>query len=78
VKDTLMWEVRAAPGRREELLRWVEDTVHRDAEIYLGGEERIVVIARGVEKLPDPPEKLLARTVHEWPFEHYGRVTSGS
>ncbi|GAB2975678.1 hypothetical protein LWP59_31950 [Amycolatopsis acidiphila] len=77
MSDTLMWEVRATPGRREELLRWVEDTLDRDADIYLGGEERIVVIARGVEKLPEPPAELLARPVHQWPFEHHGTVKGG-
>ncbi len=69
-----MWEVRAVPGRREELLRWVEAAVTREADIYLGGEDRIVVIARGAERLPDPPEELLARPVHQWPFRHYRRV----
>ncbi|TNC24659.1 hypothetical protein FG385_17340 [Amycolatopsis alkalitolerans] len=70
-----MWEVRATPGRRDELLRWVESAVDRDADIYLGGEERIVVIVRGAERLPEPPEDLLARPVHQWPFRHYRTVT---
>lgn len=73
-----MWEVRATAGRREELLRWVEATLDRDADIYLGGEERIVVIVRGVAKLPEPPAELLARPVHQWPFQHHRRVRSGS
>jgi hypothetical protein len=77
MSDTLMWEVRAAPGRRDELLAWVDDTIRRDADIYLGGQDRIVVIARGVEKLPEPPEQLLARPVHQWPFQHH-RSVSGS
>lgn len=69
-----MWEVRAVPGRRDDLLRWVEATVQREADIYLGGQDRIVVIARGVAKLPDPPEELVARPVHQWPFQHHRRV----
>lgn len=78
MSDTLMWEVRAAPGRRAELLRWVDETVDRDADIYLGGEERIVVIARGLEKLPDPPPELLHRPVHQWPFQHHRTVRGGA
>ncbi|MDQ0379557.1 hypothetical protein [Amycolatopsis thermophila] len=66
--DTLMWEVRAAPGRRDELLAWVESAIPGPAEVYLGGPDRVVVIARGVSRLPEPPPELLARPVAQWPF----------
>jgi hypothetical protein len=81
MNDTLMWEARVVPGRRDDLLRWVERTVlpalagSGTAEVYSGGEDRFVVIVRwsaAPGRLPDPPEGLLARAAHQWPFRHHG------
>ncbi|MCC3762758.1 hypothetical protein K3N28_06695 [Glycomyces sp. TRM65418] len=74
--DTLMWEAKAAEGRGAELLRWVLDEVRRLAdpqvrtEVFIAG-ERVVVIAVGEaapRRLPDPPEALVERPPHAWPF----------
>lgn len=76
--DTLMWEVRAAPGRLAELLAWVGDLpapAGGSAEVYTAGDDRVVVILRtpGTPPplLPEPPAALLARPVHAWPFAHH-------
>ncbi|MFI5607739.1 hypothetical protein [Amycolatopsis sp. NPDC051903] len=87
MSDTLMWEVRAAPGRQQDLLAWVEATAVpalaatpdlAAADVYLGGQDRVVVIARWSAttppRLPDPPEDLLARPVAQWPFQHHNRI----
>jgi hypothetical protein len=75
--DTLMWEAKAAEGRGAELLRWVLDEgVHAVAdpevrtEVFIAG-DRVVVIAVGPQpprRLPDPPEALVDRAPHAWPF----------
>lgn len=75
--DTLMWEAKAAEGRGAELLRWVlDDGVHAIAdpqlrtEVFIAG-ERVVVIVNGdnpPRRLPDPPEELIERPPHAWPF----------
>jgi len=75
--DTLMWEAKAAEGRGAELLRWVLDEgVHAVAhpevrtEVFVSG-DRVVVIAVGegaARRLPDPPEALIDRPPHAWPF----------
>jgi hypothetical protein len=54
--DTLMWEVRAAPGRLPELLAWVERQLADPAaagagtdvraDVYTASDDRIVVILR--------------------------------
>lgn len=82
--DTLMWEVRAEPGKRGELLRWVEEIAlptlsgYRSLDVYLGGPDRIVVIGRWdgeAGRLPEPPADLLARPAAQWPFRHHRTVT---
>lgn len=75
--DTLMWEAKAAEGRGAELLRWVLDEgVHAiteprlRTEVFIAG-ERVVVIVTGdnpPRRLPDPPEELIERPPHAWPF----------
>ena len=88
VHDTLMWEVRAAPGRLPELLSWVErqlagrPAADGSADLYTAADDRIVVILRSgseagtgagpVPRLPDPPAELLSRTAHQWPFAYQG------
>ncbi|MGF7236780.1 MAG: hypothetical protein ACQSGP_17730 [Frankia sp.] len=80
-----MWEVRAADGRRDDLLRWLAEALEgRPAQIYRSLDqdaERIVVMlpadARGVGSaepvdppdLPDPPAALAARRPGSWIFD---------
>ncbi|MEY9967101.1 hypothetical protein ABIA33_005166 [Streptacidiphilus sp. MAP12-16] len=73
--DTVMWEVRAAPGRMPELLEWVGDLPAPpggSADVYTAADDRVVVILRTPGstpgRLPTPPEGLLARPAHQWPF----------
>jgi hypothetical protein len=80
--DTLMWEVRAAPGRLRELLAWVRERAVPElltrrgclrVEVFDASDERVVVIARfagPAARLPDPPADLLRREPHAWPFRH--------
>ncbi|WP_375480626.1 hypothetical protein [uncultured Jatrophihabitans sp.] len=66
---TLMWEVKAADGRLDELLALVLARADPAADVYRSGDGRLVVIdptGRGVE---DIPAELLARPPHAWPFE---------
>jgi hypothetical protein len=72
-----MWEAKAAEGRGAALLRWVLDegvaAIADPAvrtEVFIAG-ERVVVIAVGEDpprRLPDPPEDLIERPPHAWPF----------
>jgi hypothetical protein len=82
--DTLMWEVRAAPGALAELLAWVERQLPAvlgaaAADLYTAADDRIVVILRSAPgadrpvRLPEPPAALLARPPHQWPFAFHGR-----
>jgi hypothetical protein len=79
--DTLMWEVRAAPGRHAELLAWVE-RLHAPAgggaDVYTAADDRVVVILRAPgttpPRLPDPPAELVSRPPHQWPFRHRGTL----
>jgi hypothetical protein len=82
--DTLMWEAKAAEGRGAELLRWVLDEGVRAVadpavrtEVFVSG-DRVVVIAVGDEpprRLPDPPEELIERAPHAWPFTRVNFAT---
>ncbi|MGP4018981.1 hypothetical protein [Saccharopolyspora sp. 5N708] len=87
--DTLMWEVRAAAGKLPDVLSWIERTAlpylrqqpgFQRADVYRSTEDRAVVIARFDETpvpLPDPPEDLLRRPVHQWPFQHLTEICGG-
>ncbi|MHA6765100.1 hypothetical protein [Streptacidiphilus sp. PAMC 29251] len=77
VPDTLMWEVRAAPGRLAELFAWAERLPAPSggsAELYTAEDDRVVLIlhtpGRTPPALPDPPSYLLSRPPHQWPFTH--------
>jgi hypothetical protein len=73
--DTLMWEVRAAPGRLPDLLRWVGEHAlpDLDADVYTSSDDRLVLIVRGLPKIPAPPDDLVARSPHAWPFKRVSR-----
>ena len=71
---TLMWEVRAAAGRCDELVAWVLAHAPAEAAVYRGRDERVVVIdPTGVGPGEAPPE-LLARPAHAWRFEPVPRT----
>ena len=70
---TLMWEAKAAPDAVERLLAWALAAAPPAAEVYRGGDGRVVVIDPTGTGLPDAPHGLLARPVHVWPFERVPR-----
>jgi len=90
--DTLMWEVRAAPGALPALLTWVErqlaaalgEPAGGVADVYTAADDRIVVILRSPAgavrptRLPEPPAELLARPPHQWPFAFHGQWGPGA
>lgn len=70
-----MWEVRAAPGRLDDLVEHVRTHVHASADVYRSdaGEPRVVVIDPTGVGPADVPAALLARPPHEWHFERVSR-----
>jgi hypothetical protein len=73
----LMWEVRAAAGRLDELLQYVLGHADPAAEVYRSsaGEPRVVVIDPTGRGIPDLPDGLAARAPHSWDFERVPRAT---
>ncbi|HZZ96560.1 MAG TPA: hypothetical protein VFE19_06085 [Jatrophihabitantaceae bacterium] len=67
---TLMWEVRAAAGRLDELVAYADQHADPSALIFRAGESdpRVVVIDPSGQGLPDVPSELVARPPHAWPF----------
>ncbi len=70
-----MWEVRAAPGRADELVAFVLAAADPAAQVYrsAGPEPRVVVIDPTGRGIPDVPDGLVARPPHAWPFEEIAR-----
>ena len=68
---TLMWEVRVADGRLDELVAYVSAHADPSAQIYRSGgdEPRVVVIDPTERGLPDVPAHLVARPPHAWTFQ---------
>jgi len=72
---TLMWEVRATPGRFAELLALVLAQADPSAQVYRGAgsegaeSDRLVLIDPTGRGVVDVPEDLLARAPHRWQFE---------
>ncbi|HEV2889749.1 MAG TPA: hypothetical protein VGX28_05180 [Frankiaceae bacterium] len=62
-----MWEAVAAPGREDDLAGWA--LALGVGDVYRSADGRVVVVAEGVDALPDPPEGSCAREPHAWPFE---------
>jgi hypothetical protein len=69
----LMWE---AKGAAQGLVDWwrarVEPTLPEGVEAELfRSSDRLVALVRGPEgfRVPDPPERLIARPPHAWVFE---------
>jgi hypothetical protein len=68
---TRMWEVRAAPGRLEDLVAHVLTVAAPTAAVYrgAGGDGRVVVIDPTGVGLADVPAELVAHPPHSWDFE---------
>jgi hypothetical protein len=68
---TLMWEVRAAPGRLDELVAFVRDAADPAAQVYRsdGPDPRVVLIDPSERGIADVPDELVARPPHAWRFE---------
>lgn len=76
---TVMWEVRAADGRLDDLVDWVRTRADASAQIYRSdvGEPRVVVIdpsGTAERVLGDPPPELVGRPPHAWQFEAVPRT----
>lgn len=71
----LMWEVRAAPGRLDDLVAFVTAKADPAAQLFRSGEPdpRVVVIDPSGVGVPDVPAELIARPVHAWSFEPVAR-----
>jgi hypothetical protein len=79
VRVTLMWEVRAAAGRIDELVALVDKLADPAALIFRadGTDPRVVVIDPSGAGLPDVPAELVARPPHAWDFEEVPRGSAG-
>jgi hypothetical protein len=62
-----MWEVRAAPGRLDDLIAYVRNEI--PAATLYRGEDRLVAIYDAGTAAPEPPAELVARAPHAWDFE---------
>jgi hypothetical protein len=73
---TLMWEVRAADGRLDELVAYVDAHTDPAALIFRSAEPdpRVVVIDPAGRGVADVPSDLVARAPHVWPFEAVQRA----
>jgi hypothetical protein len=73
---TVMWEVRAAAGRLDELVAFVDRVADPSAFVFRSAEPdpRVVVIDPSGHAMPDVPADLIARPAHSWPFEPVSRV----
>jgi hypothetical protein len=68
---TLMWEVRAAPGRLDELVVFVRDAADPAAQVYRsdGPDPRVGLIDPSERGIADVPDELVARPPHTWRFQ---------
>jgi hypothetical protein len=68
---TLMWEVRAAPGRIDELVAVVNLQAAASAQVFRadGPDPRVVVIDPTGQGVSGVPDELIARSPHSWDFE---------
>ena len=71
--STLMWEVKAAAGRVDELLAYVLAHADAGADVYRSRDDRVVVIDPSGRGVDDVPAELLDRPAHAWPFERVAR-----
>ena len=71
----LMWEVRAAAGRIDELVEYVCAHADPQAQVYRAddADPRVVVIDPSGRGVGDVPGELVARPGHQWSFEQVAR-----
>jgi hypothetical protein len=67
----LMWEVRAADGRLDDLLAHLVANADPAAAIYRSadGESRVVLIDPTGRGVPSVPGQLIDRPPHAWSFD---------
>ena len=67
----LMWEVRAAEGRLDELVTYVDSRADPAAQLYRadGPDPRLVLIDPSGRGVDDVPPELVARAPHAWRFD---------
>ncbi len=70
-----MWEVRAVPGRLDDLVAYVCEHADPSAQVYRADDEdpRVVLVDPSERGLPDVPAELVARPPHEWRFDLVSR-----
>ncbi len=75
---TLMWEVRAAAGRLDDLVAYADAHADPSALVFRSddGEPRLVIIDPSGRGLDTVPDELIARAPHAWPFERVARVAN--
>lgn len=68
---TVMLEMRAAPGRVDELIAFVRAHANAQAQLYRSadGPPRVVVIDPSGSGISDVPPELVARPPNRWTFE---------
>jgi hypothetical protein len=68
---TLMWEVRAEPGRLDDLVAYADAHADPAAQVFRSsaGEPRVVIIDPSGRGLVDVPDELIARPPHAWRFD---------
>ncbi len=70
---TLMWEVRAAPDKQDELVAHVLARADPAADVYRAADGRVVVIDPTGRGVADVPAELVDRPPHTWPFDRVPR-----
>jgi len=72
---TVMWEVRAAPGRLDELVAYVVAAADPAAQVFRSDDpdDRVVVIDPSGNGVHDVPAELVTRPPHVWSFEEVTR-----
>lgn len=76
MSSTLMWEARAADGRLDELVAYVDAHADPGATVYrsVEPEPRVVLIDPSGQGIDGVPDELVARPPHAWPFETVVRM----
>ena len=67
--NVLMWEVKAAEQRCDDLVSYVLEHADPSADVFRSADDRVVVIDPSGHGLPEVPADLVARAPHVWAFE---------
>lgn len=68
-----MWEVKAAPGRVDELLAVVLERADPAAQVYRSRDGRVVVIDPTGHGIGGVDAELIDRPPHSWTFQEVTR-----